>query len=94
MEELAKVQAQLAECRRHSDNHRRSRDYHKEQSAELRKDIQELQGDLEFWKDQHTRMDNAFVKERRDAHLWSTIAFVFIGFSIGMTVLFFWALRS
>jgi hypothetical protein len=44
MEELTELQNKLAECRRHSDNHRRSRDYHKEQSADLREEVKELQG--------------------------------------------------
>lgn len=94
MEEITELQKKLDDCRRHSDNHRRSRDYHKEQAADLREEVKELNGLVEFWRDQHERMDNAYVTERRNCHVWSTIAYVAIGFSIGMTVLFSWALRQ
>ena len=39
MEEIIELQKKLDDCRRHSDNHRRSRDYHKEQSADLREQV-------------------------------------------------------
>lgn len=93
MQELIELQAKLDECRRHSDNHRRSRDYHKEQSADLREEVKELNGLVEFWQTQFGKMDNAYVTERRNCHVWSTVAYVAIAFSIAMTVLFFWAVR-
>lgn len=94
MEEITELQKKLEECRRHSDNHRRSRDYHKEQSAELREDVKELEASLEFWKSQFDKMDQAYVQERRLVSVWSTVAFVAIAFSIAMSVLFFWAVRN
>jgi hypothetical protein len=94
MEELTELQNKLAECRRHSDNHRRSRDYHKEQSADLREEVKELQGVIEFWKGQHDKMDDAYVNERRSAYIWSTVSVVLAIFSIAMSVLFFWAIRK
>ena len=94
MDELTELQKKLEECRRHSDNHRRSRDYHKEQAAELREDVKELEASLEFWKSQFDKMDQAYVQERRSVSVWSTVAFVAIAFSIGMSVLFFWAVRQ
>ena len=44
MEELTELQKKLEECRRHSDNHRRSRDYHKEQAADLREERETADG--------------------------------------------------
>lgn len=93
MEELIELQAKLEQCRRHSDNHRRSRDYHKERVATLRNDLEEQKAITEFWQEQFGRMDQAYIVERRQAHVWSTVAYVFIGFSIAMTVLFAWAIR-
>jgi chromosome segregation ATPase len=93
MEELTELQKKLEECRRHSDNHRRSRDYHKEQAADLREEVKELEGTLEFWRAQHTKMDNAFCEARYHHQRWMSIAIVLGIFSLGMTVLFFWAVR-
>jgi hypothetical protein len=94
MEELAELQKKLEDCRRHSDNHRRSRDYHKEQAADLREEVKELEGTVEFWRSQFDKMDQAYVKERRSSDVWVTVSFVAICFSIGMSVLFFWAVRN
>ena len=94
MEELTELQKKLDDCRRHSDNHRRSRDYHKEQSAELREEVKELSAALEHWKGQHNKMDSAFCEARYHHHRWMSIAIVLGIFSLGMSVLFFWAVRS
>lgn len=94
MEELAELQKKLDECRRHSDNHRRSRDYHKEQAADLREEVKELNSLVEFWKDQHTRMDNAYCTSRRHHEVWMATAIVMSIFSVAMSVLFFWAVRN
>ena len=94
MEELIELQKKLDECRRHSDNHRRSRDYHKEQAADLREEVKELTGLAEYWKAQHTKMDNAFCEARYHHQRWMSIAIVLGIFSLGMSVLFFWAVRN
>lgn len=94
MEEITELQKKLEDCRRHSDNHRRSRDYHKEQSADLRENVKELELLIEFWRKQFEKMDQAYVQERRSVNVWSTVAFIAIAFSIGMSVLFFWAVRN
>lgn len=94
MEELTELQTKLEDCRRHSDNHRRSRDYHKEQAAELREDVKELEASTEFWRKQFEKIDQAYVKERRNTDVWITVAFTAICFSIAMSILFFWAVRN
>jgi chromosome segregation ATPase len=94
MEELTELQTKLAECRRHSDNHRRSRDYHKEQAADLREEVKELEQLVEFWKSQFEKMDEAHNQERRSSDVWVTVSFIAISFSIAMSVLFFWAVRN
>lgn len=94
MEEIEALNAKLAECKRHADNHRRSRDYHKEASADLRVEVEELKNVVEFWQDQHRRMDDAYCQSRRHHETWMTIAIVLGIFSIGMSVLFFWSVRS
>ena len=94
MEELTELQKKLEECRRHSDNHRRSRDYHKEQAADLREEVKELENVIDFWKGQHEKMDNAFCEARYHHQRWMSIAIALGIFSIGMSVLFFWAVRN
>ena len=93
MEELSKLKADLAECRRHSDNHRRSRDYHKEQAAKYRKEIEDLNIGKEFWEIQHTKMDEAYQEARRHHQGWMTYAWIITAYAIGMTVLFAWCIR-
>jgi hypothetical protein len=39
-------------------------------------------------------MDNAFCEARYHHHRWMSIAIVLGIFSLGMTVLFFWAVRN
>ena len=94
MEEIEALNAKLAECKRHADNHRRSRDYHKEQAADLREEVKDLQGAVEFWKAQHTKMDNAYCDARYHHQRWMTIAIALAIFSIGMSVLFFSAINK
>ena len=94
MEELAKIQSELAQCRRHADNHRRSRDYHKEQVAKLRKEIEELMDTNEFWHIQHSKMDDAYQEAHRHHQAWMTFSFVALTYAIAMTVLFAWCIRQ
>jgi hypothetical protein len=93
MEEITKLKSELAECRRHSDNHRRSRDYHKEQSAKLRKQVEELSIDKEFWEIQHSLMEEDYQEAHRHHHGWMTFAVIVTGYAIAMTVLFAWCIR-
>lgn len=94
MEEITKLKSELAECRRHSDNHRRSRDYHKEQSAKYRKQIEELEVGKEFWMIQHGMMEEDYQEANRHHHRWMTFAIIMTGYAIGMTVLFAWCIRQ
>jgi hypothetical protein len=87
-------EAQLAECRRNSDNHRRSRDYHKEAAAVLRKDNEGQKLAKEFWMKQHELMDEAYQEAKRHHEAWMTLAIALGFFAIGMSVLFFWAVRK
>ena len=93
MEELIKIQAELAQCRRHSDNHRRSRDYHKETNAKLRDEIKSLQESVEWWHKEHSDLE----AELEDCHShhrgWIAFGIVMASYAIGMTVLFAWCLR-
>jgi hypothetical protein len=84
---------QLNECRRHSDNHRRSRDYHKEQSAKLRKEIIELMDTNEFWHIQHSKMEDAYQEAHRHHQAWMTFSIIAAAYGVAMTVLFAWAIR-
>ena len=94
MEELQKLKLKLDECRRHSDNHRRSRDHFKETVAVLRKDNAELKQSVQFWIGQHERMDEAYVESRRHQEAWRTLSFLLFFFASIMSVLFFWAVRQ
>jgi len=94
MEELFELQKKLEDCRRHSDNHRRSRDYHKETNAALRKEIEKLQEDIEYWHTEHDLLTDDLLESKRHHNVWITVSFVAICFSIGMIVLFFWAVRN
>ena len=93
MDELIKLNAQLTECKRHSDNHRRSRDYHKEQVAKLRKEVEELMDTNEFWQIQHSKMEELYQEAHRHHQAWMTFSFVAVSYAIGMTVLFAWCVR-
>jgi hypothetical protein len=93
MTELQTLQTQLAECKRHSDNHRRSRDYHKETNAALRKEIEKLNEDLDFWKVEHDMLTDDLLESKRHHNAWVTIGVVAICYSLAMTVLFAWAVR-
>lgn len=94
MTETEALKAKLAECKRLSDNHRRARDYHKESVAMLRKDNEDLKGSVDFWIDQHQRMDNAYCESRRHQEAWRNLAYVLFIFASAMSVLFFWAVRK
>ena len=94
MEELTKLKADLAECRRHSDNHRRSRDYHKEQAAKYKKAILELMDTNKFWHIQHSKLDDAYQEAHRHHQAWMTFGIIILSYAIGMTVLFAWCIRS
>ena len=93
MTELQTLQTQLADCKRHSDNHRRSRDYHKETNAALRKEIEKLQEDLDFWKVEHDLLTDDLLESKRHHNAWATIGVVAICYALAMTVLFAWAVR-
>ena len=93
MTELQTLQNQLAECKRHSDNHRRSRDYHKETNAALRKEIEKLNEDLDFWKVEHDLLTDDLLESKRHHNAWTTIGVVAICYGLAMTVLFAWAVR-
>ena len=88
------LEAQLQKCRRNSDNHRRSRDYHKEAAAALRKDNEDLKQAKDFWIKQHELIDDAYHEAKRHHEAWMTLAIALGFFSIGMSVLFFWAVRQ
>jgi chromosome segregation ATPase len=93
MEELAKIQADLEQCRRHSDNHRRSRDYHKETNAKLRKEIDVLQQSVKWWHKEHSDIETELMDCQRHHRGWIAFGIVASVYSIGMTVLFAWCLR-
>lgn len=93
MTEIAQLQSQLADCRRHSDNHRRSRDYHKETNAALRKEIDMLNDSVKYWHTEHDTLADELLESKRHHQAWMTLAMILGGFSIGMTVLFVWAVR-
>lgn len=94
MEELTKLQADLAQCRRHSDNHRRSRDYHKETNAKLRKEIEMLTEAVSWWHTEHDQLDAELTECQRHHRGWMAFAIVMASYAIGMTVLFAWCIRS
>lgn len=93
MTEITNLQSQLAECKRHSDNHRRSRDYHKETNAALRKEIDKLQQDLEYWKVEHDLLTDDLLESKRHHNAWATVGIVLMCYGLAMTVLFAWAVR-
>jgi uncharacterized coiled-coil DUF342 family protein len=94
MEELTKLQADLAQCRRHADNHRRSRDYHKETSFKLRKEIIELQESVEWWHNEHDQLDAELTDCKRHHRAWMVFAIIMSSYALAMTVLFAWCIRS
>ena len=94
MTELQTLQSQLADCRRHSDNHRRSRDYHKETNAALRKEIEKLNEDIEYWHTEHDLLTDDLVESKRHHNAWATIGIVLMCYGLAITVLFVWAIRS
>jgi hypothetical protein len=93
MTEITNLQSQLAECKRHSDNHRRSRDYHKETNAALRKEIEKLQEDLEYWHTEHDLLTDDLLESKRHHNAWTTVSIVLMCYGLAMTVLFAWAVR-
>lgn len=93
MTEITNLQSQLAECKRHSDNHRRSRDYHKETNAALRKEIEKLNEDLDFWKVEHDLLTDDLLESKRHHNAWTTVSIVLMCYGLAMTVLFAWAVR-
>lgn len=94
MEELIKLQADLAQCRRHADNHRRSRDYHKETAFKLRKDIIELQESVEWWHKEHSDLDAQLTECQMHHRGWMIYAIIMSSYALAMTVLFAWCVRS
>jgi CCR4-NOT transcriptional regulation complex NOT5 subunit len=93
MTEIAQLQSQLADCRRHSDNHRRSRDYHKETNAALRKEIDMLNDSVKYWHAEHDLLTDDLIESKRHHSAWATISIVAICYGLAMTVLFAWAVR-
>ena len=94
MEELIKLQADLAQCRRHSDNHRRSRDYHKEQVAKLRKEIELLTEAVNWWHNEHSELDAELTECQMHHRGWMIFAIIMSSYALAMTVLFAWCVRS
>lgn len=86
MSEIIDLRAKLDECRRHSDNHRRSRDYHKEQAAKFR---QELAMASEI----ADRLQDRLDEKEAEIGRWSTALFIIGVYAIAMTVLFAWIVR-
>ncbi len=93
MEEINKLKSELAESRKHADNHRRSRDYHKESAAKLRKEIELLTQAVSWWHNEHDQLDHEITECQRHHQNWMTYAYIITGYAIGMTVLFAWAVR-
>jgi uncharacterized coiled-coil DUF342 family protein len=94
MEEINKLKSELAESRRHADNHRRSRDYHKEQAAKLRKEIDLLTEAVSWWHNEHDQLDAEITECQRHHRAWMAFSIVMASYAIGMTVLFAWCIRS
>jgi uncharacterized coiled-coil DUF342 family protein len=94
MEEINKLKSELAESRRHADNHRRSRDYHKEQAAKLRKEIDLLTEAVSWWHNEHDQLDAELSECQRHHRAWMAFSIVMASYAIGMTVLFAWCIRS
>ena len=77
----------LAECRRISDNHRRARDYHKEQNAKVK----------QLNQDNLLKLNNAnqdYLKLQKEYYYWRSVTFAITVFALAMTVLFFHCLRK
>jgi len=77
----------LAECRRISDNHRRARDYHKEQNAKVK----------QLNQDNLLKLNNAnqdYLKLQKQYYYWRLVTFAITVFALAMTVLFFHFLRK
>ena len=94
MEDFIKLQADLAQCRRHADNHRRSRDYHKESVAKLRKEIELLTEAVSWWHTEHDQLDHELSESQRHHRAWMAFSIVMASYAIGMTVLFAWCIRQ
>jgi len=94
MKELAEVKAQLAECRRHSNNHRRSRDYHKEANARLREEVRIAYEDSTFEKNLRLKTEDKLEDKEAEISRWATALFMVGTYAIAMTVLFFWIVRQ
>jgi hypothetical protein len=77
----------LAECKRISDNHRRARDYHKEQTAKVK----------QLNQDNLLKLNNAnqdYLKLQKEYYYWRSVTFAITVFALAMTVLFFHCLRK
>lgn len=97
MEELTEIEelrAKLAKCRADADNHRRSRDYHKEANADLRAKIEVAKNQKDFWEKSLFEMEEAKWSYIRKYETWRTIATVFIVFSIAISGFLFFCLNS
>ncbi len=94
LNEIEELRAKLAKCRADSDNHRRSRDYHKEQSAELRKELEVIKKDKDFWEQSLFEMEEAKWNYIRKYETWRTVATIFIGFTVAISAFFFAILHS
>lgn len=93
MEELAKIQADLEQCRKHADNHRRSRDYHKETNAKLRKEIDMLKEALAWWHKEHSDIEDELTECQRHHRAWINFSIVASVYALGITILFAWVVR-
>ena len=77
----------LAECKRIADNHRRARDYHKEQTAKVK----------QLNQDNLHKLNNAnqdYIKLQKEFYYWRSVTFAITIFALAMTVLFFHCLRK
>jgi len=77
----------LAECKRIADNHRRARDYHKEQNAKVKAINQ----------DHLLKLNNAnqdYMKLQKEFYYWRSVTFAITCFALAMTVLFFHCVRK
>lgn len=90
---IADLKSKLNKSQTLADNHRRSRDYHKETNAALRKELDILNDQIKYWHKEHDIISDAFLEKQGLANRLATILIVVASFSISMTVLFFWAVR-
>lgn len=77
----------LAECKRIADNHRRARDYHKEQNAKVK----------QLNEDNLLKLNNAnqdYLRLQKEYYYWRSVTFAITIFALAITVLFFHCLRK